>query len=194
MKTSHHIIIYLILIGIIVLLRECQVNKVPCPELKTNSTITRHIDTIQLKADTVFYPQPYAVVKGDTFYKDRLVDTAKIIADFSSIRKYRLPVMNDTNGVVDVLADVQFNKITKWILDAKFYPHTYIIEKNHVLIIEPREKLFIGGYLCGNGKNYFGAVPALLFTSKKDHSYFAGFDPLNKTAALGMFFKIRFKK
>ena len=194
MKTRYHLIIYAILVLIIFFLRECQPVPQPCPEPSTDSTTHWEHDTAFIKGDTVFYPEPYAEIDIDTFFKVVPADTAKILADYIKIRKYKLPVLNDSNGVLDVIADVQFNRITNWTYDGQFVTHIKVVEKNHVYIKEPTRKLFVGGYLSSNGIDYFGASPALMYMSKKDHAYFAGYDPLNKTGQIGMFFKIKLKK
>lgn len=181
MKTRYHLIIYAILVLIIFFLRECQPTPQPCPEPSTDITTHWEHDTAFIKGDTVFYPEPYAEI--DTFYKDVLVDTAMILADYIKIRKYKLPVLNDSNGVLEVFADVQCNRITNWTYDGQFVTHIKVVEKNHV--IQPARNKLVAGLILSGNSDYFGAAPVFGLKTKKDNVMMFGYDVINNNYTIG---------
>jgi hypothetical protein len=153
-----------------------------------DSIITTHTtDTITIKGKTIPYPVPYQVI--DSFPVPVNVDTAVILAEYLKLRKYNLPITNDTNSKINVFADVQYNRISNWTYTAEIYPHITTVETVRTIIIPKKSKLSGGLILTGNG-TYFGAAPSLIFTNKKDNILLVGYDVINKNYSIGAFIKI----
>jgi len=85
---------------------------------------------------TVFLP-----TKKDTFYVDRekiivqIVDTAKIIDNYVSERKYAFNVFDDENGKLDVDQTIQYNELQKF--NYSFTPVQKVITREKERIIVP---------------------------------------------------------
>ena len=191
------VLINILLIGLVLLLRECSVTCPDCPPMGDTITMVTHTtDTLTLHGKTEYFPVPFVVFDTlrDMVYSTH-ADTLKAMRDYQVLRAYRLPLFDDTNGKIDVLASVQFNEIAEWRYEGKVYNHQTTIERNHYVMEKPRAKLFAGlaiGYQIPEGKMQL--APGLALLTKKDHLYSASYDPFNNTAQLGIFFKIRLKK
>jgi len=186
--SPYHIIIAALLV-IVLIQSQCKPKPVPCPETKITIDSVLIVDTLKIKGNTVYKPLPYKVI--DTFVLRTEVDTSKIIAEYIKLRKYDLPVMNDSNGNVNVFASVQFNRISDWTYTAEFYPKTTIIEKNHVIIEKPRNSLYAGfgiGYQIESNKPVFKPVVTLI--TKKSMMYSVAYDPFNNAPEIGVSWKI----
>lgn len=186
---------YVIIFLLVIYMRGCTTSNrnVPeCPEYKDSVTTIIKTDTITITGQDHYYPAPYQTI--DTFYKDvhlEKEDSARIIADYAKLRKYNLPVMDDSNGKLNVFADVQFNEIQKWNYEAQFYPKTTIIEKNHYVIEKPRTKVFVGiqaGIIIPATKGIL--APSVALITKKNHLYTLQYDPFNKAGQIGTYWKI----
>jgi len=166
---------WIVIIAILIWFTQCQKPK-PCPEAETKTDTIVTVDTIQLPGKTVYKPVPYEVI--DTFTISPEVDTAKILAEYIKLRKYQLPISDDSNSKIDVFAEVQYNRIEKWSYDAQIYPRTTVIEKNHVLIPEKRNKL-VAGLILGVKDSYYSATPVFGLKTKKDNVMLFGYDIVN---------------
>lgn len=191
------VLINILLIGLVLMVRECGTN---CPDIPsmgdTVTMVTHTTDTLTLDGKTEYFPVPFVVYDTlrDTVYRTH-TDTLKAMHDYQLLRAYRLALFDDTNGKIDVLANVQFNKIQSWHYDGKVYNHQTTIERHHYVMEKPRIKLFAGlsvGYQIPEAKMQL--APGLALLTKKEHLYTASYDPFNNTVQLGMFFKIRLKK
>lgn len=158
----------------------------PVVQYKDSIITLRTTDTLTIKGDPIPYPVPYQVI--DTFIISQNADTSVIMAEYIKLRKYILPVSNDTNSKINVFADVQYNRITNWRTEATYYPHTTIINNTRTITTPKRSRLSGGLILTGNAE-YFGAAPSLMFTNKKDNSLMLGYDVINKNYSIGAFIK-----
>jgi len=189
---------YIVIVLLVLYMRGCTTDNHKIP--KTENTFTTdtiiYIDTITITGQDHYYPAPYQTI--DTFYKDvhlEKQDSARIIAEFAKLKKYNLPVMDDSNGKLNVFADVQFNSISKWTFEAQFFQKSTIIEKNHVIIVKPRTKVFVGvnaGILIPETDLILAPSVALL--TKKDHLYTLQYDPFHKAAQIGGYWKLKIKE
>lgn len=186
------------LLGIILLQRECM----NCPNVSEPNTKDSIITHTEIKErivnDTVYYPKPYEVIKKDTIHDTIFkthADTLKAIKDYSLYRKYDLALINDSAGIVNCLVDVQFNQIAKYQLKGTLYDRTKVIEHNHYVVEEKRNKVFAGvqlGYSIPDTSML--VAPTLQFLTKKDHLYSVSYEPFRKIAEVGVFWKIKLKK
>lgn len=183
----------ILLLVVILFMRECSPEQKPCPETKDSIRIEKTIDTISIKGDVVYKPEPYETI--DTFILPVTVDTAKILAEYLKLNRYDLSVLDDSNGKVNVFVDVQLNRIKAWDFDATFYPKTTVIEKNHVYVVKPKIKVFAGiqpGMVIPD--QTLVLMPSAALLTQKEHLYSIGYDPFSKTAQVGIFWKIKLKR
>jgi hypothetical protein len=186
MKNTLMIAPWIVIISILIYFTQCKKQEI-CPETNDTTITVVTVDTVKIQGKTVYKPITYQVI--DTFIYMQNVDTAKILSEYLKLRKYNLPISNDTNSKINVFADVQFNRIEKWTYEAEFYPHTTVIEKNHVLIPEKRNSAVFGLILSGN-KTVLGATPVFGLKTKKENIFLAGYDVINKTYQAGYLMKI----
>jgi len=165
---------------------QCTHNGTCPPESKDSTVIVRMVDTIKVAGKTVYKPKPYEVIKVDTVI---IRDTVKFIQECSEIKKYILPVSDDTNSKVTVYATVQLNSIKDWTYKAEYYTRTTVIERNHVIIKQPVNKLLVGLILSGSSSK-FGASPSFGLKTKKDNVMLFGYDVINRTYQAGYMLKI----
>ncbi len=196
LKKYGKLIPYFVIILLVIYIRECNPKPLPCPDIATEIDTLVVWDTVKLAGKTIYKPDPYAVYTTvhDTIFKTH-TDTVKAIIDYSLIRNYRLNIHNDTLGNIDVLTTIQYNKISTWHYEGQIYNKNTIIEKNHYVIEEKRTKIFAGavtGYSLLNDKPVFSPSVALL--TRNEHLYLIGYDVLNKTPEIGLYWKIKLKK
>lgn len=102
-------------------------------------TVYRTIEVPQF-ITSIIPTMVFLPTKKDTFYVDRekiivqIVDTAKIIDNYVSERKYSFNVFDDENGKLDIDQTIQYNELQKF--NYSFTPMQKIItrEKERVII------------------------------------------------------------
>ena len=194
MKTTKLIpyILIVALLGIIFLQRECRPLKVD-PLIITKDTTIYQVDTLTFN-NTVYLPKPYKVIEKDTIHDTIFrthADTVKAIKDYSSYVKYELPLINDSTGKLKLDVDVQFNRIAKYQLKGTLYEKKTIIEHNHYVIEEKKNKVFAGlqlGYSIPDTSMLI--APTLQFLTKKEHLYSISYEPFRKILIFGFNYKI----
>ncbi len=160
---------------------QCTTRGKPKPaQVVTTIDTVKTVDTIRT-THTVYKPKPFEVIRTDTF---TIRDTVRFIAYCSELKKYVLPISNDSNSKITVHASVQLNELKEWTYEAQIYPRTTIIEKNHVIIQPARNKLVAGLILTGNS-DYFGAAPVFGLKTKKDNTMLFGYDVINNNYTVG---------
>lgn len=191
------VLINILLIGLLLMVRECSTNCPDIPAMGDRINIVTHTtDTLKLDGKIEYFPVPFVVYDTlrDTVYRTH-ADTLKAMHDYQLLRNYRLALFDDTNAKIDVLANVQFNQIQSWHYEGKVYNRQTTIDRHHYVMEKPRIKLFAGlavGYQIPEAKMQL--APGIALLTKKEHLYTAAYDPFNKTAQMGIFFKIRLKK
>jgi len=185
-------IIIAVLILIIILQRQCTPKPEPVEVVKTDTIVT--FDTVQLAGKVVYKPKPYAVYDTvhDTIFRTHK-DTVEAVRDYSIVRAYKLPII-DTNGRIEVRLSVQYNKVSEWTYSGEIYNKQTVIERHHYVKELPKNKVFAGiqaGYLIP--ENNVILAPTIALLTKKDRLYSASYDPMNKAAQVGIYWKIRFK-
>ena len=185
MKNALTVAPWIAIIVILIWFTQCQKPK-PCPEIVTSVDTIQIIDTIRT-SHTVYKPVPYEVI--DPFTISPNVDTAKILSEYIKLRKYNLPISDDTNSKINVFAEVQYNRIEKWTYEAQIYPRTTIIEKNHVIIQEKRNNL-VAGLILGVKDSYYSVTPVFGLKTKKDNTMLFGYDFINGVYTGGYIMKL----
>lgn len=189
MKTAPWIII-VVLMGIIILMRECTpAPKCPeCPPLSKCDTI---------KGDSIPYPVPVRVPvisyrdTGSTHWRYKDIDTAAILKAFFARNFIADTLVNDTSLFIAVYDTVSENRIIYRKPKIHYFPT--IIQKTTFIPTPPVRKVFVGIGI-GRNPNEFGLAPAALYISKKDNAYTAHYDFFNKDIYFTYFWKIRLKK
>jgi len=166
---------YIVIILMLIYIGECTRQEQPVTIVNTIDTVTV-TDTVYIEGKIVYNPIPYEVV--DTFIVSPKVDTAKILTEYVLLRKYNLPITNDSNSKISVQANVQFNRISDYTFTAEIYPKTTIITQNHTIIPPTKNKLIIGAVLASNGQN-LGFIPTVGLKTKKESVFTVGYDVLN---------------
>lgn len=191
-KIYFRFIPWIALLLLILYTRECTTSNRKIAKAKPvqSDSISLKPDTLKLKGDTIYYPVPYAVIDTLEIHLERL-DSARIISEFMRLNKYDILALDDTNGKVNLFADVQFNKIQRVSYTASFYPKiktVFVPEK-------PRMKLF-AGFKTGICLQDTGLIlaPTLSLLTKKDHLYSVSYEPFRRIAEVGFEWKIRFRK
>lgn len=198
-KRYSSVILSIMVILLIIYARECTTNnlRIPkCEESKTDSIVIKTTDTVYLAGKTVYYPKPYAVYDTihDTIFRTHK-DTVAAIVDYAKQRNYRLNVIADSNGKIDVLVDVKFNKISSWTYQGTIYSKHTVIERNHYVMEQKRLKVFAGlqtGYIAE--QNRMLMAPTIHLLTSDEHLYSVGYDPFSKVAEIGIYWKIQLKK
>lgn len=189
---------YLVIIGLIVFLsfRECTR---PGPKQPDSDTTT--ITTI-IPGDSIPYkvviekkvPVPVYIETNDTFWRDRDVDTAAILADYFSKVYYSDTLMDDTSAFIALQSHVTENRLH---YDELLFQNRRIKQITTTTIINQypdlKTKWFIGG-----GVNLLPGSPGLsadlLIVTKKKISFEGGYDFINKMATAKAFYLISLRK
>lgn len=183
MKKYINLIPWILCLLLLIYIGQCtHKGKLKPDKIATDTTIyITTVDTLTIHGKTIYKPKPFEVVKIDTF---TIRDTIKFISYCSDLKKYILPISNDSNSKITVFANVQLNEIKDWTYKAEIYPHTTTIIQNHVIVPEKSNKLVAGLILTGND-NYFGAMPVFGLKTKKDNTMLFGYDLVNKKYTVG---------
>jgi hypothetical protein len=185
-------LIIVVLLGLLVLQRECQ----HCPD--TPSALL-HTDTIRMPGDTILYP--YLVQVPTPYYLDTTphiplqVDTAAIIASFFTPVYYQDTFVNDTSYRLVLAEIVNQNRIQDrklWVQNLR--GKEYITTTQTIYQKEtPRTKVYLG-VSVGRWIDQFALGGSLAINTKKDHLYSLSYDCLNNSIYINSFWKIRFGK
>lgn len=139
MKIQYKIILILIICTISFFAGRLTTKQKEIVKLVKGETIYRTVEVPKFITSTIpatiFLP-----TKKDTFYVDRekiivqIVDTAKIIDNYVSERKYAFNVFDDENGKLDIDQTIQYNELQKF--NYSFTPVQKVItrEKERVII------------------------------------------------------------
>lgn len=180
---------YVVIILLLIYRGECTRQPEPVTIVNTSDTVTV-MDTVYIQGHVVYNPIPYEVI--DTFIVSPKVDTSKILSEYVLLRKYNLPITNDSNSKINVHANVQFNRISEWTYDAEIYPKTTIITQNHTYIPPSRRSIAIGAIIASNGTN-LGFIPVCALKTKKESVFMLGYDVLNGNLNAGYLMPINLK-
>jgi len=200
LKSPHkqYLLTIAVLIVIIVLLRECSGGGEPCPEI-TSTTI--EYDTIEVAGDSIPYtvevevPKPYKVLDVRSIPAD--VDTSAILADFFRQYLYSDTIRIDSTYLVILDDTISQNRIEGRGVQFQQL-RDFMVVKTITNNVEdpnskPRFKMYAGGFVGGNLKQ-FDAGPEMLFQTKKDHVYGLQWSPFTDSYYVKTHFKISFKK
>jgi hypothetical protein len=188
------VILNILLLSVILIMRECKPRpEVIAPRVEID-TLTLY-DTIKLPGAILWYPKPVYITKpSDTIFRTH-EDTTGAVTDYQLTRSYCLPVVDDSNGKIDVYADLQYNKIKNWTYDATFYQKTLVVDKTTIVKEKPKSKLFVGfntGYSIQDTSMML--APAISFLTKKDHLYGVSYEPFKKVAEVQFMWKIKLRR
>lgn len=193
---STSVILNILLLAVILILRECSPGCPDCPETKDSVSVTNTTDTVRIPGKNVPYPEPYETIKPIpviSYINLTKEDSARIVSKYQELNKYDLAVLDDSNGKVNVLVNVQYNKIKDWTPKVEIYSHKTSTETFHQPVL--RNKVFIGfrtGMIIP--ENNVILAPTIVFCTKRDHLYAIDYDPFNQIAGLSVLWKIRLKK
>lgn len=173
------------------LLRECG-SPVEPPEDHKTDTIIQIIyktDTLSIN-NTVYYPVYDTVFDSVPVFS---LDTAQVFDDYYKYRVYNENLWKDSLADLNVRAVVWKNELIFAKLHGEIFRTTIIKTEVHEHYIKEKSvrKLYVGIQAKVSYDN-LGVVPTLMFQTKKDHLYSAGYDPFNKSVYAGTYFKIRF--
>lgn len=191
MKSKILFITIIILLGIIVLLREC--GNRPCPEIPVPTITVVHdtvYDTVPVKV-VVYNPVP--VLVHDSIPVNTIIDTAAIMADYFKYRTYDVALIDDSTAKLSLQAAVFKNELKKTILTGEIYYKTINTIITETYEAPARGKVFVGAKLSA-GMHYFGLAGALMYQTKNDHPYSIAYDPFNKVGTGAIWFKINLNK
>lgn len=190
-KNIPHFIAILILLGIIVLQRECQ----RCPELNT-ITIT---DTIP--GDSVPYvveipkPVPFWIDTGSWHYLTQQIDTLAILKDYFSRVYYLDTIMDDSSAFIAILDTITQNRIHGRKLYFANRKPTSIINTTTVLPADEKSRLYVGGMVAMNPGDKFDMGPSvMLITPRGGYSYAYGISEKSHTLTVVWKIKLQRKK
>lgn len=191
-----------VLLVLLVFTRECG-RPEPCPE----PVVT--VDTL-IKVDTVidsFKVEVPVKPELDTVYDSVPVfipDPTTIVEDYFRVRKYKIPIRKDSVGDLTLYATVFMNQMLDDAhLGGEIFQKTRI-ENHYFIVKEPtRGKMFVGGMISGTLGTSADNQPMInnpglavmgMYQTKQDHVYQGGYDPFNKIAHVGLYYKISFRK
>lgn len=187
-------ILVLILLVIILITRECRGPKTQAVKADTVTTekVIVELDTI-VRTKIVQKIVPYETI--DCLYYD--VDTGAILADYNRVRVYRRLLWSDSMADITLTDTVFRNQLQGAKIKAFFFTHdtTRIITRIiNTLPPPPRNKVFIGfqtGMIIPTNKIII--TPTLTLNTRRDHLYSIGYDPFNKSAYVGLGWKIKLR-
>ena len=172
----------------VILMYNLKCNK--CPEQQfvagKDSVVTKVFhDTAWVKVPPIRLKGKVVTVKDTTI----LNHTDTILADnnyFKTFIYYKS--VNDTNVDINLIDTVSRNSIIGTNLEYKILRPTLVQTINTVNTIQ-RNKLLIGLQLKGSATS-FGAVPTLIWVTKRDQEISGGYDVINKEIFAGAYLKI----
>ena len=190
--------ITLVLMSLLILQREV-LNKSTDKKVQTaiNNLIQAAPVTIHdsTHTDTVYFTQtllrPYAVYRDtcSVHWEEAPADTVAILKDYLSRNVYRRTIVDDTNAKIILTDTVTHNLLLGGAVQASFYPRTRTITREHYIASTPSGKLYVGITL-GLNPQKLNFVPALFFNTRSNHLYGLGYDLINRTPQVSVFFKL----
>lgn len=192
MKHSYYIIVILTLILAFFLYMEFGPKKVVTVEkpiekivYKTDTTYVPEVDTFLQYQNKHIYHQ---IIKHDTITQYKDIDSLDVVMDYLSKLAYNDTISIDTFGYIVVVDTLWKNRIysRKVYKRIEFKPYTPDIPKL-------RNKVFVG--LGVNGWNdKFGASANIALLTKRNHLYNLGYDPINKSLGISIYWRLSFNK
>jgi len=182
------ILTILILIGVVFFVTK----KCTPPEIIDNSTTV--YDTIR---DSIPYAVPEYVPQliykdtGSTQWRDRLIDTAAILAEFFAKNFYRDTIVNDSTGLFVLEDTLHQNKIWSRKITGEAYSRTFYETTTITDPYIPKNKYFFG-IGAGGSLNKFDFSGDLMFQNKKDNVISLSYEVLSQEVWLKSFWKIKF--
>lgn len=191
---------YLLSVILIIVIFFMQTCRKPCPDVEGIQ-----IDTVWLKADTVFVkdtsykPTPQIVYKdtGSTKliirWKDLEVDTQAIIEIYIQCMDtlYYADSTMDSNGKAVVYDTVYGNRIQYRRWKREFYPSVKLVTITRPEV--PRNIFMLGGGVTGNQESVGFSIGAGLLNKKKQ-ILIGSYDLLRKEIQVQYYIPIRFRK
>ena len=185
-KIKNNILFILLLVSIayIIFLRECS-RPEPLPAITTTDTLIITDTVIKTYTKTVVRPKPYAVIHHDTTYILSEKQCDSLADEHFKIKLYQRHISLDSS-FVDIIDTVTQNEILGYSYTASLHSiyRTVYIDK----YIEPKKtrSLFVGAAISSD----VSLQPSVMLKTKKQHYYFAAYDPFRKVGSFGVYWKL----
>jgi len=114
-------------------------------------------------------------------------DSALLAQDWLTKRYYNPTILNDTNGIIKVNFMVTKNRLASWKVEKKLFVHSYKV------YVPPRRKLLLGAGVLAY-PDHFGAFGGAIYQDRRDRSFEAMYDPINKGIFIAAFWKLNFRE
>jgi hypothetical protein len=185
----YHAIGYLILIGIIVYLSECNPKPKVCNDNIEIKSDTLYVYDTTIKEIKVSYPLP-----KDTEYVEIPVniDTLEILKDYYA-KIYYNQTISDSNLIATIEDSVSQNRIFHRKFNYQWLKPTTIINNEIKQPTKENVKLYLGVELGGN-INTFNLSPTVRLSTPKGNLYGFRYGIIDQTYNLEFSKKISFKK
>lgn len=193
---------YLVIAGLlayIFILSECT-RKPKCPETKADSTSVTIVTPLPVDTTKHYYPAPYKIIVHDTVpgkvdsvaIRAKCFDTYK---DWNALKKYDLPMFGDSLGPVNLLAEVQNNKLKSWQMTGKLRRYE-TVKTYHDVIVQPVRNKIAAGAILSADLNSLSVLPTATLITKRNNIYQVSVDPFQKPVRVqvGLFKVISFRK
>ena len=179
------------LIGVIIFQRACDK-----PIIKDR--VVYKTTTIKT-TDTLYKPVPHKVIKYvdrninhyiiDTVIMTEIADTMAILQDYFAKVVYKDTIIDDSNAFITIYDTISQNRILSRSVHSKVFTHTY----TKVTQKRVRNKVFVG-FGANGWSDKFGMSADVALLTKREHLYTMGYDPINNSISLSLYWKLKFKK
>lgn len=188
MKSAPWIII-VVLLGIILLQRECK-PKGDYPVYLEVISDTIH-DTITVSV-TDYVPSISYRDTGSVKWQYRSIDTALILSDYFTSYYYKDTLINDTNALFIISDTISQNRIVYRKPQLTIYPN-FIKQTSFIKKVNPPKRKLLAGIGIGRNSTHFALSPSLMLITKKQTAYSLSYDLLNRDIYFTMYWKLKFR-
>jgi len=141
------------------------------------------IDRIVTKYQQLPAPEPDTVIQTNTVYQIDSAECQRLAAAYYSTAIYNRHIVVDSIGWVDIRDSVTKNRMSGYLVGYEFKERTIIKDNT---IYPPDRRILSAGLILTGNKEYLGAAPILMLTTKKKTSYMAGYDIINGNFVIGV--------
>lgn len=180
--------ILLVLVGLLILQRECQ--RWPEPTI-INDTITIPGDPFPVLVNV---GQPDPIYVDVPYILPAVIDTMQVIVDYFSKYHYADTLKNDTSAFIAVYEEVTGNRITNRSYSFQNRRVTQIIH-NTTILPEDKERLrvYAGAMLSMTPKQSFDLGPSIYMTTPKGYGYSYAYGINEKTHTITLVWKVKLR-
>ena len=191
MKKALTIIPWFLVLALLAYIGSCTHTVKDKPEIQYRDTT--YTDTVVTIIDNTKHyakPNPDTVLYPDYIYLyPDSAECHRIAVEYYKNKIYNRHIVIDSIGWIDLRDSVFMNELNGFAVNSRFKQKTVIQYTERTIYPPAKNKLLVGLILTGN-KEYFGAIPSIMFQGKKNNCIQVGYDVVNGNYQIGYLMKL----